>query len=314
MKYHAGSVNVKHKFNGHEYDGESGLYYMGARYYDPKLARFISADTIVPLPFYSQSLNRFSFTLNNPVVLRELNGNCFAAGAVYSASQSYTISSSSHGGGPSSTGGAVQTGHYNATGGGSGYPAVSYENGRVILNITNPIRISPSTVVTSSTPSIPSVPSIPSTPPNLNFGAMGGASQHGNQAGNVGSHNSGGVNRTNNNSSNTYSQYNQQAANNEQKIPGVANSQAGINNPFPDLPTFSEAFPNSNFAAPVVDIVVGGIEGGFAVSLGVASVVGLFGGPTTWGLPVLYGGTALEVGADAISRISTGIESLSNRK
>jgi len=76
--YHTGSVNVKHKFNGHEYDGESGLYYMGARYYDPKLARFISADTIVPMPFYPQSLNRYSFTMNNPVVLRELDGNCFA--------------------------------------------------------------------------------------------------------------------------------------------------------------------------------------------------------------------------------------------
>jgi hypothetical protein len=51
---------------------------MGARYYDPKLARFVSADTIVPLPFYPQSLNRYSFTLNNPIVIRELNGHCFA--------------------------------------------------------------------------------------------------------------------------------------------------------------------------------------------------------------------------------------------
>jgi RHS repeat-associated protein len=70
-----GSANVKYKYAGHEFDSETELIYMGARYYDPKLARFISADTIVPLPFYPQSLNRFSYTYNNPIVLRELDGH-----------------------------------------------------------------------------------------------------------------------------------------------------------------------------------------------------------------------------------------------
>lgn len=68
-------TTVKYKFAGHELDSETELIYMGARYYDPKLARFISADTIVPLPFYPQSLNRFSYTMNNPIVLRELDGH-----------------------------------------------------------------------------------------------------------------------------------------------------------------------------------------------------------------------------------------------
>ncbi|MBI4294670.1 MAG: RHS repeat-associated core domain-containing protein, partial [Chloroflexi bacterium] len=35
------------KFTGQRLDG-TGLYYYGARYYDPALARFVSADTIVP--------------------------------------------------------------------------------------------------------------------------------------------------------------------------------------------------------------------------------------------------------------------------
>jgi RHS repeat-associated protein len=69
-------TSVRYKFAGHEFDSETELIYMGARYYDPKLARFISADTIVPFPFYPQSLNRFSYTLNNPIVLRELDGHC----------------------------------------------------------------------------------------------------------------------------------------------------------------------------------------------------------------------------------------------
>lgn len=48
---------------------------MGARYYDPKLARFISADTIVPKPFYPISLNRYAYAYNNPIILKDLDGH-----------------------------------------------------------------------------------------------------------------------------------------------------------------------------------------------------------------------------------------------
>jgi RHS repeat-associated protein len=71
----SGSVNVKYKYTGKEFDGEDGLYYYGARYYDPKLARFISADTIVPLPFYPISLNRYAYAYNNPIILKDLDGH-----------------------------------------------------------------------------------------------------------------------------------------------------------------------------------------------------------------------------------------------
>ncbi len=39
----------------------------GARYYNPLIGRFITADTIVPGPHNPQSLNRYSYCLNNPV-------------------------------------------------------------------------------------------------------------------------------------------------------------------------------------------------------------------------------------------------------
>jgi RHS repeat-associated protein len=45
----------------------TGLYYYGARYYDPSIGRFISPDTIVPNPANPQSLNRYSYCLNNPL-------------------------------------------------------------------------------------------------------------------------------------------------------------------------------------------------------------------------------------------------------
>ena len=48
-------------------DGLGGLYHYNARFYLPKLGRFISADTIVPEPSNPQSWNRYSYVMNNPV-------------------------------------------------------------------------------------------------------------------------------------------------------------------------------------------------------------------------------------------------------
>ncbi len=45
----------------------TGLYYYGARYYDSTIGRFISADPIVPDPMNPQSLNRYTYCLNNPL-------------------------------------------------------------------------------------------------------------------------------------------------------------------------------------------------------------------------------------------------------
>lgn len=40
--------------------GGEGLSYYGARWYDAKLGRFLSADTIVPGPANPQALNRYA--------------------------------------------------------------------------------------------------------------------------------------------------------------------------------------------------------------------------------------------------------------
>ncbi|MFZ3254258.1 MAG: RHS repeat-associated core domain-containing protein, partial [Syntrophales bacterium] len=82
----SGSVNVKHKYTGQEEDAETGLYYYGARYYDPSIGRFISADTIVPNPSYPQSLNRYSYGYNNPIIYTDPNGhNPFVIGFIIGA-------------------------------------------------------------------------------------------------------------------------------------------------------------------------------------------------------------------------------------
>ncbi len=71
------NVDVRYKYTGKEWDGESGLYYYGARYYDPKLTRFISADTIIPDLINPQSLNRYSYVANNPINLIDPTGNYY---------------------------------------------------------------------------------------------------------------------------------------------------------------------------------------------------------------------------------------------
>jgi RHS repeat-associated protein len=69
-----GSADPSRGFNGKELDPESGLYYYGGRYYDPDLARFVSPDPFVTLPTNPQSLNRYSYTINNPVMYIDPSG------------------------------------------------------------------------------------------------------------------------------------------------------------------------------------------------------------------------------------------------
>ncbi|MCP4369623.1 MAG: RHS repeat-associated core domain-containing protein, partial [Deltaproteobacteria bacterium] len=58
-------------YTGKEQDA-SGLMYYGARYYDPALARFITADTVYDVG--PQGLNRYSYALNNPIKYNDPDG------------------------------------------------------------------------------------------------------------------------------------------------------------------------------------------------------------------------------------------------
>ena len=54
-------------FTGQRFDPETGLYFYHARYYDPALGRFLSADPLVQDPTDPQFLNRFAYVRNNPL-------------------------------------------------------------------------------------------------------------------------------------------------------------------------------------------------------------------------------------------------------
>ncbi len=62
-------------FGGHVTDKATGLIYMNARYYDPQLARFISADSLVPDPLNPQAQNRYSYVYNCPTGYTDPSGH-----------------------------------------------------------------------------------------------------------------------------------------------------------------------------------------------------------------------------------------------
>src|SRR5690606_4694689 len=59
----------QYKFNGKELDVATGMYYYGARYYDPRLSIFISVD-----PLAEQTFEPYSYTGNNPIMFTDPTG------------------------------------------------------------------------------------------------------------------------------------------------------------------------------------------------------------------------------------------------
>jgi len=62
-------------FTGQREMAGLGIYHYGARFYSPKLGRFLSPDTIVPGPANPQAYNRYSYVLNNPLKYIDPSGH-----------------------------------------------------------------------------------------------------------------------------------------------------------------------------------------------------------------------------------------------
>jgi len=71
----SGSMTTDRQYTGQRREIGLGLYDYNARYYDPLLGRFLSADSIVPSPANPQSLNRYSYVLNSPLRYMDPSGH-----------------------------------------------------------------------------------------------------------------------------------------------------------------------------------------------------------------------------------------------
>ena len=64
-------------FTGHEHLDLFGLINMNGRAYDPLVGRFLSTDAFVQAPDFTQSYNRYSYCVNNPLKYSDPSGQIF---------------------------------------------------------------------------------------------------------------------------------------------------------------------------------------------------------------------------------------------
>jgi len=62
-----GATVPNYRFTGAELDTASGLYHMGARFYDPTIGRWLSEDPVQDLYFQPETLNFYAYAFNGPV-------------------------------------------------------------------------------------------------------------------------------------------------------------------------------------------------------------------------------------------------------
>ena len=62
-----GPYTTDKRFTGKTWDETSALMYYGARYYDPQIGRFVTADPTIQRPYDPQDFNRYTYTRSNPI-------------------------------------------------------------------------------------------------------------------------------------------------------------------------------------------------------------------------------------------------------
>ena len=70
-------IGLYRGYTGHENVGRSELVNMNHRVYDSSIGRFLSPDNYVQLPENSQSFNRYSYCINNPLKYTDPSGELF---------------------------------------------------------------------------------------------------------------------------------------------------------------------------------------------------------------------------------------------
>ncbi len=67
-----GSFNSDFRFNAKEFDEETGNYYYGARYYDPKVSLWMGVDALATS---YPGMNPYNFVMGNPIMAMDLDGD-----------------------------------------------------------------------------------------------------------------------------------------------------------------------------------------------------------------------------------------------
>ncbi|HNT25669.1 MAG TPA: RHS repeat-associated core domain-containing protein [Anaerolineales bacterium] len=71
----SGPSQTSYGYTGQRAEKGLGLYFYGARFYDPQLSRFLSADSIIPQQQGVQAWDRFAYVNNNPLKYTDPSGH-----------------------------------------------------------------------------------------------------------------------------------------------------------------------------------------------------------------------------------------------
>jgi len=71
----SGPSQTRYGYTGQRAEKGLGLYFYGARWYDPQLSRFLSADSIIPPQQGVQAWDRFAYVNNNPLKYTDPSGH-----------------------------------------------------------------------------------------------------------------------------------------------------------------------------------------------------------------------------------------------
>jgi len=73
-EYSSAGTPDRYRFTQHELDPGTDLIYAKARYYNPRIGRFLSVDPVGGRPGSPQSWNRYSYVLNSPISMLDPDG------------------------------------------------------------------------------------------------------------------------------------------------------------------------------------------------------------------------------------------------
>ena len=75
VRYSSGTTPTDYQYTNQLNQADIGLYYYVARFYDPVIAHFVQADTIVPGAGNSAAYDRYSYVFNNPILFIDPSGH-----------------------------------------------------------------------------------------------------------------------------------------------------------------------------------------------------------------------------------------------
>jgi RHS repeat-associated protein len=93
VRYSSGTMPTDYTYTGQKNAPEIGLMFYNARWYDPAIAHFTQADSLIPGAGSPQAWDRYAYVLNNPLIYTDPSGHAGCLDGEYCASEKKGVTS-----------------------------------------------------------------------------------------------------------------------------------------------------------------------------------------------------------------------------